>query len=77
MGTVSMYSLFWIRNLQNPTYQQDFLDDVLNFLIINMTLQALSPPFFTLCCSSQVVAGEGFILPSDEIWLCDLESGTW
>ncbi|KAA8581300.1 hypothetical protein FQN60_002881 [Etheostoma spectabile] len=25
----------------------------------------------------QVVAGEDVMLPSDEIWLCDLDSGTW
>ncbi|XP_074475575.1 kelch domain-containing protein 1-like isoform X1 [Sebastes fasciatus] len=25
----------------------------------------------------QVVAGEEIMLPSDEIWLCDLDSGTW
>lgn len=26
---------------------------------------------------SQVVAGEDVMLPGDEIWLCDLDSGTW
>ncbi|XP_059181369.1 kelch domain-containing protein 1-like [Centropristis striata] len=25
----------------------------------------------------QVVSGEDVVLPSDEIWLCDLDSGTW
>lgn len=26
---------------------------------------------------SQVVAGQDVVLPSDEIWLCDLDSGMW
>lgn len=25
----------------------------------------------------QVVAGADVMLPGDEIWLCDLDSGTW
>lgn len=32
---------------------------------------------FILFFARQVVAGDDVTLPSDEIWLCDLDSGTW